>query len=135
MCSFFHALFHLFDALAELVGDDLLRIFRSSLASEDIYRISKYGSFISPEILASYGAISCFHESDLVFIIHGNRRYSDVKDLLDDSKRKRIVVCYTPQMIEVRLIVKVFLIELFQLGDIIIMHSAAPGLYHKGKVF
>lgn len=134
MCSFFHALFHLLDALAELVSDGSLLIGLASLASEDSYCISKCCGFVSPEILASNGLVCCFHESYLILIIDMNRWYSDIKDLLDDSKRKRIVVCYPPEVVEVRFIIEIFLVELFQLGDVV-THFVAPMLYHKGKVF
>ena len=110
MCSFFHALFHLLDALAELVSDGSLLIGLASLASEDVYRISEGCDFISPEILASNGLIGCLHESYLVFVIHRNRRYSDIEDFLDDSKRKRIVVCYPAEVVEVRFIIEIFLV-------------------------
>lgn len=134
MRCFLHALFHLHDAQMELVSEGLLRIFRGSFASEDVYCISEYIGFISPEILSSNGAIGCFHEGNFIFIIHRNSRYSVVDDSFDNSKRKRIVVCYSSEMVEVHLIVKVFSVELFQLSDVV-MHFVAPGLGRKGKVF
>ena len=134
MCSFFHAPFHLLDALAELVSDGLLHVFRGSLASEDVYCISKNISFVSPEILASNGAIGCSHEGYLIFIIYRNRWYSMIDDSFDDSKRKRIVVCYSSEMVQISFIIEVFSVELFQLSNVV-THFAAPMLGRKGKVF